>query len=352
MTTVLPSGADITQSLSDSALEPFLCATAVEADSRLAALISDGVTPVVQRVVRHHMLRRGAVRQAAEEVEDIEAEAVADVLGRLRDLRNSFNADPIANLSGYVATVATNACHRWIRSKRPNRARLKNRLRYLFGHDPGLGLWPGPSGELLCGHASHRGGRLAPDLTGLLSNLAEDHAGLRAAASRTGTPSEAELSRVIVRRIKGAVPLDDLTELVATILGIADTPPEGGDDGSLVDALPAAGPSVLTTLSDRADLERLWGEVMDLPVRQRTALLLNLRDADGGGILGLFPLTGVASMRDIAAALEMPARELAELWGTLPIEDARIAERLGITRQQVINLRKSARERLARRVAR
>jgi len=34
----------------------------------------------------------------------------------------------------------------------------------------------------------------------------------------------------------------------------------------------------------------------------------------------------------------------------LPLEDAAIAERLGLTRQQVINLRKSARARLARRM--
>ena len=35
----------------------------------------------------------------------------------------------------------------------------------------------------------------------------------------------------------------------------------------------------------------------------------------------------------------------------LPLDDLRVAERFGITRQQVINLRKSARERLGRRLA-
>ena len=46
----------------------------------------------------------------------------------------------------------------------------------------------------------------------------------------------------------------------------------------------------------------------------------------------------------------MPAPELAALWPDLPLEDAAIAERLGLTRQQVINLRKSARARLGRRM--
>jgi hypothetical protein len=46
----------------------------------------------------------------------------------------------------------------------------------------------------------------------------------------------------------------------------------------------------------------------------------------------------------------MPAEELARMWNDLPIDDMRIATRLGIKRQQVINLRKAARARLARRL--
>jgi hypothetical protein len=44
------------------------------------------------------------------------------------------------------------------------------------------------------------------------------------------------------------------------------------------------------------------------------------------------------------------AEEFANLWNELPLEDASIASLLGVTRQQVINLRKSARERLTRRM--
>jgi hypothetical protein len=47
----------------------------------------------------------------------------------------------------------------------------------------------------------------------------------------------------------------------------------------------------------------------------------------------------------------MSMAELSEIWGRLPVDDHTIAERLGLTRQQVINLRKSARARLARRMA-
>ena len=70
----------------------------------------------------------------------------------------------------------------------------------------------------------------------------------------------------------------------------------------------------------------------------------------GGGGIDLFPLTGVAGWREIAAALDMPADEYAALWPDLPLDDTEIARRMGATRQQVINLRKAARARLARRM--
>jgi hypothetical protein len=43
---------------------------------------------------------------------------------------------------------------------------------------------------------------------------------------------------------------------------------------------------------------------------------------------------------------------LAELWNRLPLSDLEIGARLGATQRQVINLRKAARERLARRLSR
>ena len=48
--------------------------------------------------------------------------------------------------------------------------------------------------------------------------------------------------------------------------------------------------------------------------------------------------------------LSMSAEQFSQLWDELPLDDASIARLFGITRQQVINLRKTARERLARRM--
>jgi hypothetical protein len=79
-------------------------------------------------------------------------------------------------------------------------------------------------------------------------------------------------------------------------------------------------------------------------------LLLNLRDETGGNAIALLPHTGTATLRQIAELLAIPAIDLAELWHRLPLDDDTIALRLGLTRQQVINLRVAARRRLTRRM--
>jgi hypothetical protein len=104
-------------------------------------------------------------------------------------------------------------------------------------------------------------------------------------------------------------------------------------------------------LDQRIYIERLWSEISQLSPRHVAALLLNLRDEHGASALDVFLLTGAASFKEIADAMGQTEEWLADIWNHLPIDDAKIAELLGLIRQQVINLRKTARLRLARRMA-
>jgi len=94
----------------------------------------------------------------------------------------------------------------------------------------------------------------------------------------------------------------------------------------------------------------VWREMELLPREQRLAVLLHLRDPHGRTALPFFPIAGVATLQQIARALGIDDRALADLWRDLPMPDDQIAERLGVPRQRVINLRSSARKRLARRL--
>jgi hypothetical protein len=147
--------------------------------------------------------------------------------------------------------------------------------------------------------------------------------------------------------------LDELVDIVAGLWGIKDRTEQPATRDEEADSLAQVAQQntdVAAEIDNRFLLKWLWEEICQLPVRQRTALLLNLRDDQGGGVAALLPVTGVASLRQIASALEMVGEDFARLWPRLPLDDASIAGLLSVTRQQVINLRKCARERLTRRM--
>ena len=150
------------------------------------------------------------------------------------------------------------------------------------------------------------------------------------------------LVETILHEYGSPMPFDDLVDRVARHWGICDWPEAAGSDRAHETA------SVETKLMQRDGLRLLWREISRLPLAQRISLLLNMREEGGGAALTLLPLTGVATVGEIAAMLEMPEAELAEMWHGLPVDDLRIAARLSLNRQQVISLRRSARERLKR----
>jgi len=300
-------------------------------------LIGTVVTDVVWPTV-HRTLNRSPGAAAA--IDDVVADVQLRLVERVRAWRDG-TADPVDNLAGYAATVAAHACYGLLRQRFPNRTRLRNRLRYLVTHHPSMTLVEDPPGVWRAGFTGLR--RAAP--AGATQRLL-DHP--QAFAEDLGLAVTAPTA-VLMERLLGAcdvpVDFDRLVDAVATLLGVQDAVPS--DVADPVDPAPMTN----VILEQRASLETVWGEIVALPVRQRTALLLNMREPDGGGVLDLLPGTGVVTQTEIAAALDMSAAELAALWSQLPLDDLTIATRLGITRQQVINLRKSGRARLARRLA-
>lgn len=327
----------------DPALQPFLQTTdAAEADRLLADLLCHRVNRTIRDVVRrelHAHVPAGAA-WLGEDLEDVSSEAVARLLRKLRELKADAAQEPIQNFDAYAARVATYACYEHFRRRHPERARLRNQIWYVLTRDRALTLQRGTNGNWTCALTRGLSERAAEQ------RWSEDQ-------NRRALP---DLIRAVLARFNGAVELNELVDLVAQTLGIRDArPTEPAGPWAIANPLesiadPAALPP-LATLENEQYLKRLWAEVQQLPLRQRTALLLNLRDAAGGDVLDLLPLTGTASLRQIAAALAIQAEELAGLWPDLPLEDSRIALRLGVSRQQVINLRKAARARLSRRMA-
>lgn len=328
----------------DALLEPLLTVTTDEhADEVLSQVIAEHAEPVIKGVIRFKLRFNSHQEMQRAEANDIQQDVVLQLVSQLQRFRKLPAVHPITDVRGMAAIIAHRTCARWMRRQFPERHALKNRLHYLLTRQRGFALWEDKNGKLLAGFAiwqqqQKAGARNLSDLEKLPSQV------------RKPQPL-AETVASIFDYLAGPIEFDELVSAVAAIQGISDQPLESlADDGDTGFEPATTDPDPAWRVEKKMFLQRLWEELTQLPLNQRAALLLNLKDASGFAAITLFPATGIATIRQLAAALEFKAERLAELWNDLPIEDARIAELLGLTRQQVINARKSGRERLARRL--
>ena len=337
----------------DQLLRTFIEATHEEqADLCLASLIDEHAVPVVKEILgsglRFYLSNTGGA--STQDANDLFNDIITSLLLRLRHLRRDGTQGPIADFRGYVAATAYNACNLYLRQKYPRRSRLKNRLRYLLSHDPGFALWTDNAANLICGFGHWRD-KDAFTPQRLFEKIRQDpNEWIQTVDLPSVGIDRAQLSSLLntlFESCRGPIKLDELVNIVADICREKDQP-----DESLDTVINLAAPTLdfETVLEQQHMLALLWQEVCQLPRRQRLALLLNFRDARGHDLIGLLPYTRTATIEQIAEVLEFPLVDFLELWSKLPLDDATIAELLGAKRQQVINLRKCARERLERRL--
>lgn len=337
----------------DPLLVPFVSAPSDDDARRLLSdVMSRDLVPIVRQVVRGHAATRDA--DGAADGEDVEHSVLLRLTHQL--WRQRGDDEPIANVAAYVARTASNACYEHLRARRPQRARLQARLRYVFRHHATLALWERKDGGWACGDRAWRDRE-----TVLGWPAVAEWRGRIAVPGAPDSGAEAvrlvRLAEAIVRALGAPARLEDVVTLAADALGVADGPiaPELTASGEVVmpfaaDGLAAPGPLADERFDQQRFLARVWNEIGGLPVRQRVALLLNLAGPASQDMLSLMPATGIASWADIASVLEMDAGRLQALVPGLPHDDHTIAGLLQVTRRQVINLRKCARERLARRL--
>ena len=350
----------------DDLLVPFLNAVSeVESEALLEELILNNAQPLIRNIISFK-LRSSSSRwtdnRDRQNVEDISNEVIVRLVRTLRDCKSSPREKPITSLRGYVAAMAYNALDEYLRQKYPRRFSLKNRIRYILTHQPELTLWEGENRKALCGFArwSHLKTAEASSLWQARRSDLGDFLHQRFQATALEKLNPADLVAAVCEFADSPLEIDELVTVLAEILGIQDALPLTEQGNKSLDNLPQMSFDPRRMIDEASDhpaeiqrvrvrLERLWNEIIQLPLRQRMALLLNLRDENGGAAITLLPMLRIASIQQIAETLEMPAEELASIWNQLPLEDAAIGEKLGATRQQVANLRKCARERLSRR---
>jgi DNA-directed RNA polymerase specialized sigma24 family protein len=351
--------AELPAAQSDPALEPFLAAEDErEAEQALARLISEVVNPLVKQIVSYK-LRACAGKEnytGPGEVEDLCSETLVNLLARLSEIRSRRTPEGIRNLRGYVAVTAYRACYEYLRRKYPQRHSLKNKLRYLLTHQPEFALWETEEGEWmagLSGWSSRAPTRAQVASTHAPSNDTRSFEHKSATHTVAAAANLKELLTSIFQRAGRAIELDELVGIVAEAWNIKDHPASNEIDNERtpLENIADERRHVDREVDGRIYLERLWVEISRMSPCHCAALLLNLKDAHGACAIELFLITGVTSFKHLADALGQTEEWLASIWNRLPVDDLTIAEHLGLSRQQVINLRKSARQRLAKRMA-
>ncbi|MET0753581.1 MAG: hypothetical protein ABWZ66_09415 [Pyrinomonadaceae bacterium] len=325
-----------------------------EQERALSALLTQHAQPTITKIIRYK------TRGATDDGEEIYSEVMVQLVGRLQKLKIDAGEREIQDFDSYVAVTTYNACDRFLSRKYPNRRRLKNGLRYLLTHREGFAVWQDKQGNYVGGFRRWQFGDVETSSL-KIEQLRDDARAFERDVKVEKSWSEQKNAYVLLAAIfnwtNAPVEIDLLTSVCADWWNVTDEivaldAPQTDESGEARAQIQIADsrPDAFTEAERRDYLEKLWNEIADLPPRQRAAVLLNLKDENGRGVIDLWLVVGVASVEKIAVALEMTKEKFAEIWNRLPLDDNRIAEILSLTRQQVINLRKSARERLARRM--
>ena len=327
----------------DSMLPAFLsAANDAEAGEILRQLLEVEAAPAIDRVLGRKLSRGGSGAESFDAA-DLKSATREELIRHLFKLRRGEAATPILNFQAYVSGVAYNVWVHELRAQHPARSMLLNRLQYLLGNrttQHGFALWTGVTGERWCGFARFQQG-MPPGPTPKLEWLVVD---TTAAAREVFAGQDwrglnlAELLAELFGWLERPIELNSLIDVVAQLLEISDEQESLGDE--MEEHITSSELSPVDSLKWQEYLQWLWSELSHLSLPQRTAFILH------SGVTIEFDFRGVASIRQIASLLGMPPEELAEIWNSIPQDDLKIAERLGLARQQVINLRRVARDRL------
>ena len=339
----------------------FLSATDQGEECRLLdQIVSEHARPLLNQIIRAK-LRVSADgsdnTSVCQDSDDIVGDVVLQLVRRLSEVKSDPRKQSISDLTNYVAVAAHNAFNSYLRRKHPERWRLKDKLRYVLTYQKGFSLWESESGRWLCGFTVWREQSTALSALSRVREL-RDNEPERERILLEGETRKKNLPRLVgavFHWTGGPIEFDDLVSAVADLLSTGREQRsifENGAEQRALNEVPDRNPSLAVRLEHRVYLESLWLEIRKLPLGQRRALLLNLRDSTGHDMTALFAHTHIATLDEVAEALELTMEEFLDLSNELPMEDSVMARHLGITRQQVINLRTAARRRLARRMRR
>jgi hypothetical protein len=325
------------------------------------------IRSVIQRKMRVRLDPRDG-REMTQRAWDCYQNVYLELVEKLQGIE-AGQEEPIQNLEAYVRALTSNTISDELRRGNKDRTRLKARLRYFLSQQPAFALWAGSDERFWCG------------LSGWPAQRAVLAPGARVATLAPMPVKPLELMKTadwrdlldgIFTDLDGPVWLDTLVAILAPWFGITSVAPDFPDDDEEDverTELPSPQPGPEQLARAREWLKWVWDTMASFDRRWLIAYFLNLpmdnRTKERGEIQ-VFPAAGIASIGDIGKRLALspgeyailkrelaqnlpsgeeissPELRLAALWQHLPLADDCIGAMLGLTRQQVANLRMTA----------
>src|SRR5262245_61368980 len=264
----------------DSLLLPLLNnTTQAEWHTLLGDLIAEHAAPIIKKILRYRFsgYTAAAGYSNVDDSEDLYGEIVLKVVARLLKFRENPNENAIASFRDYVAVTTYNACHEHFRQRNPDRASLKNRLRYLVTHHPAFYRLEKTEGRSLYGLASRsnyepgepRPGEPRPgDEPHLQDVVSQGGQEPKLANPRMPLPG---LVQAILSWASRPMDIDELTNAVSRIVGTTSQHmpvTRRADDEDSLDVLPDLKQDLEAELENRLQLRTIWNEICHLPLKQ------------------------------------------------------------------------------------
>ena len=319
-----------------------------ERQQRVHDLLTIHVAPIIRQVLRRRLglyVSAQGVSKTDRDAEDLYQEALKRMVEMLHGDRRALTK--IENFERYVGRVAANICNDFLRSKHPNRARLKNALRDVFRRHSDLASWQDQD-ESLCGFALWRNtGKKAISAddveTKLNAFLAERFAGEDVRA--------ASLLRIVTEVfhwIGGPVQIDMLVRMVAYVRDIKEQPAKSLDDVATEFEINSwrSARSAHSDLEAHELLERLWHLVKQLTPRERDAFVLRFQSDAGKNLFSALLAAGIVDLKDLAEVMGRTEEDLARLWKLMPMDSAAVANELRTSRENIYKWRSRAIQKL------
>lgn len=325
----------------DNLLQPYLRATE---ESERHRHLDELLLVYAGPVIRHTLWRKLAfnvnqfgVSPQNQDAEDLYQEIVVKIVALLHGLGTAGPTD-IQNFRQYVSRIAVNTCHDYVRSRSPERSRLKYKIRDLLNRRQELASWQSED-RLLCGLGIWRGRE--PLASRRLAEINDELHVFQSNQYEQGESRHSPLVKLVVDLLEwagGPIEIAALVDIVATLLDVKDHPAESLDDEEKAYLETEARDTIFMT-NARADFEiflgSLWQAVRALPEKQRLTFCLGFEYEKGEDLFTLLLDADVVGLSQLAQEFGRSSKELVRLWQKMPMNNALIAQELDATPQQV-----------------